>query len=123
MNTDWYQKVTNFTPSGISNPFTDAVAAGTASAAAIAATTAFAPVGAVGAGWAVVYAVATGTLTLEAANETIERIRNLNKEKQKEFDREVERLKKVKEEGAITEDEFDARLQDLLDRFGDNVTV
>jgi activator of 2-hydroxyglutaryl-CoA dehydratase len=115
LNTSWFRKLASFTPPKVDNPFTRAIGAGAATAAAIAATTAFAPVGAVGAGWAVVYGVATGTLTLDSARKFIRFHRQRKKEKQKDFEQKLENLKRALEEGAITEEQFQKKVQEMLE--------
>lgn len=102
---------------GKDNPFVRAVGAGATSAALIAGTTAFAPVGAVGAGWALVYSVSGSTLTYETVKEFVEYYKQAEEEKQKEFDLKKSRLQDLRDEGAISEEEFGQRMRDLVEEY------
>jgi hypothetical protein len=116
MNTNWMSVFTSQVP-GTDNPFVRAVGAGATSAALIAGTTAFAPVGAVGAGWGVVYGVSGSTLTYETVREFVEYYEQTEEEKQEEFDWRAEKLKKVRDEGVISEEEFRRRMKALIEEY------
>lgn len=97
------------------NPFIKALLAGAAAIAILLATPAFAPVGVVGAtGWIIVYIVTGGTFTMDIFKKAWDSWKGMNESERKKVDAELERLKKLKDDGAITSENYQARVQELL---------
>lgn len=117
MNTNWMRNIAAF-GIDVDNPFMRAVGAGATTAILIARTTAFAPVGAVGAGWGLVYAVTGCTLTCETVQEFVDYFGKTSEEKQREFERELSRLEDARDKGAITEEEFSREVKSLMSEYG-----
>lgn len=111
------QAIEKFVPESIrENPFISAMLAGAAATAILLALPAFAPVGVVGAtGWLIVYGVTGGTLSIQIARKVYKARKKLGKDKREELDRKLEQLKKAKDDGALTNEEYKARAKALLD--------
>ncbi len=102
----------------VDNPITRGVLAAGGTAALIAATTAFAPVGVVGAaGWTLVYWVFGGTVTLDVAKRMWNLYSNLSAEKRSMFNGEMDKLKRLFEDGAISKDEFNSKAKNLYENY------
>ena len=102
----------------IDNPIIRGVLAAGGTAALIAATTAFAPVGVVGAtGWTLVYWVFGGTVTLDAARRMWDVYTKMSTEKREMFDKEMDKLKRMLDEGAVSKDQFNEMAQKLYEKY------
>ncbi|MCL1078708.1 SHOCT domain-containing protein [Parashewanella spongiae] len=104
----------------VDNPIMKGVLAAGGTAAIIAATTAFAPIGVVGAaGWTLVYWVFGGTITLDTAKRLWDVYTKMSSEKRKKFDDEMDKLKRLFDEGAITKEEFNAKAKSMYEKFAE----
>ncbi len=102
----------------VDNPITRGLIAAGGTTALIAATTAFAPVGVVGAaGWTLVYWVFGGTVTLDAARRMWNLYTNLSAERRNMFNEEMDKLKRLLEDGAISKDEFNYKAKNLYEKY------
>lgn len=102
----------------VDNPITRGILAATGTVGVIAATTAFAPVGVVGAaGWTLVYWVFGGTVSIDAARRMWKIYTELSKEKREQFDKEMDKLKRMLDEKAITKDRFDELANKLYEKY------
>lgn len=111
------EAVLRFLPKSLSeNVFVRSMLAGAAAIAILLAVPIWAPVGVVGAtGWIIVYIVVTGTFSYELANAAWKRWREMTSGERADFDAKLETLKKARDEGVITEDEYKAKAKKLLD--------
>jgi len=109
--------VANFIPQSIQdNIFIKSLLAGATAIGILLSVPAFAPVGAVGAtGWIIVYAVAGGTFSIDAISKAWEAWRNQSESEREEADLKLKKLKKLLDDGLITENEYKERAKELLD--------
>ncbi|MCA9626617.1 MAG: hypothetical protein KC766_03075 [Myxococcales bacterium] len=109
--------VTRFIPLSVrENPFVTALLAGAAAVGVLLATPAFAPIGVVGAtGWVVVYLVTGGTFSYEVVKKAWAAWREMTADRRDDLDAKLEQLRKARDEGALSEDEYKARAKKLLD--------
>ena len=109
--------VGRFVPDEIKdNPFISAMLAGAAAVGILLALPAFAPVGVVGAtGWMIVYVVTGGTFSIKLAYRIYKHRKKLGKERREELDAKLEQLKKARDDGALTDDEYKERAKKMLD--------
>ena len=106
-----------FLPQSIQeNPFVNSLLAGAAAIGILVATPAFAPVGVVGAtGWVIVYVVTGGTFSMELIRTSWKRWHELSDAQRDRVDKNLERLKKQHDNGALTDEQYRERAQALLD--------
>ena len=111
------QIIKNFIPKEyLENPFVKALVAGAAAVGILLATPAFAPIGVVGAtGWIIVYIVAGGTFSFETVKKAWHAWNEMDESQRSKIDDSLARLKKAKDDGALSEAEYKARVQALLD--------
>jgi hypothetical protein len=115
----WYTQVEGVVRNAldrVDNPLTRGVGAGALTAALIAATTAFGPIGVVGTGWWLVYAVASGTFGLETSKLLLGLWRDTPRAKRQRLAEQLETLRIALERGAITEQERDREAKALVSR-------
>ena len=104
--------------SAVDNPVIKGVLAAGGTAALIAATTAFAPVGVVGAaGWTLVYWIFGGTVTLDTARRLWYIYTKLSSEKKVKFNEEMDKLKRLLEEGAISKYDFNEKAKNIYEKY------
>lgn len=97
------------------NIFVKSLLAGAAAIAVLLATPAFAPVGVVGAtGWIIVYVVTGGTFTYEVVKAAWNRWKHMTPEQRVDLDTKMEMLKKARDSGALTDEEFKRKARVLL---------
>jgi hypothetical protein len=110
--------ITTFVPNDYrDNPFVKALLAGAAAIGILLATPAFAPIGVVGAtGWIIVYLVTGGTFTFDIAKKAWAAWRDMSDSRRKDIDDELARLKKARDDGALSEEEYRSRAQAALDK-------
>ncbi|MGP4988112.1 SHOCT domain-containing protein [Pseudoalteromonas nigrifaciens] len=110
--------IASFIPESIqSNIFVKSLLAGATAIGILLAVPAFAPLGVVGAtGWIIVYAVTGGTFTVEAISKAWTAWKNTPEDERKETDDKLKALKKMADEGTISEAEYKKRVQDILDK-------
>ena len=102
----------------VDNPIMKGVLAAGGTTALIAATTAFAPIGVVGAaGWTLVYWVFGGTVTLDTAKRMWDSYRKMTKENKSRFDDEMNKLKRMLDEEAISKEEFNLQAKSLYEKY------
>ncbi|PSW13418.1 hypothetical protein C9J01_11320 [Photobacterium rosenbergii] len=102
----------------VDNPIMRGVLAAGGTAALIAATTAFAPIGVVGAtGWTLVYWVFGGTITLDAARRMWDVYTKMSTEKREQFDKEMDKLKRMLDDEAISKEEFNEMAKNLYEKY------
>ncbi len=102
----------------VDNPIMKGVLAAGGATALIAATTAFAPIGVVGAaGWTLVYWVFGGTVTLDAAKRMWDSYKNMTKENKTRFDEEMNKLKRMLDEEAISREEFNEKAKSIYKKY------
>lgn len=102
----------------VDNPIMKGVLAAGGTTALIMATTAFAPIGVVGAaGWTLVYWVFGGTITLDVAKRLWNIYTNLSAEKKAKFNGEMDSLKRLFKEEAITKEEFNEKAKKLYEKY------
>lgn len=103
---------------GVDNPIMKGVIAAGGTAGLIAVTTAFAPIGVVGAaGWTLVYWVFGGTVTYDAAKRMWDSYNNMSKENKPRFEEEMNKLKRMLDEKAISKEEFNLQAKSLYDKY------
>ncbi|WP_405630867.1 hypothetical protein [Pseudoalteromonas sp. Ld20] len=103
---------------GVDNPITKGLMAAGGTAGLIALTTAFAPIGVVGAaGWTLVYWVFGGTVTYDTAKRMWESYNNMTKENKSSFDEEMNKLKRMLDEEAISKEEFNLQAKSLYEKY------
>ncbi|WP_084184692.1 SHOCT domain-containing protein [Desulfonatronum thiodismutans] len=113
------EAVNRFLPESMrENPFVTSLLAGAAAIGILLATPAFAPLGVVGAtGWIIVYAVTGGTLGIETIRKIWNVRQHMSEEKRKDVDTRLEILKKMRDDGAIDDEEYKMRSKKILDEF------
>jgi len=98
------------------NPFITALIAGGTTIAVLISTPIFAPIGVIGAtGWIVVYIVTGGTFSLELVRRAWSRWKSMGEDERRLIDDELLRLKNLKDNDALTDDEYRERVKNLLD--------
>ena len=109
--------IARFVPDAMrENVFVKALLAGAAAIGILLMVPAFAPVGVVGAGgWIIVYVVAGGTLTYELVKAAWAKWTRMSPEQRSHLDAKLEVLKKCRDDGAITDEEYQRRARALLD--------
>ena len=110
--------IAKFLPQSLQdNPFINSLLAGAASIAILVSTPAFAPVGVVGAtGWVIVYIVTGGTFSIELFRKAWRKWKEMSEADRASVEKELGRLKKLHDDGALTDDEYRSRVQAVLDR-------
>ena len=102
----------------VDNPIMKGVLAAGGTTALIAATTAFAPIGVVGAaGWTLVYWVFGGTVSYDLAHKMWKNYNKMSKENRELFDSELDKLKRMLDEEAITKEEFNTKANSLYEKY------
>jgi predicted Rdx family selenoprotein len=111
------EAISRFIPESIrENPFISAMLAGAAATVILLALPAFAPVGVVGAlGWLIIYAVTGGTLSIQVAREVYKARKKLGEDGREDLDAKLVQLKKARDDGALTDEEYKERAKDLVD--------
>lgn len=109
--------IAKFLPQSLQdNPFINSLLAGAAAIGILLATPAFAPVGVVGAtGWVIVYVATGGTFSLELFRRAWRKWNDMSEAQKKAVDDELERLKNLHDSGALTDEDYRSRVQDILD--------
>ncbi len=109
--------VAKFVPESLQdNPLVAGLLAGAAAVAVLLSTPAFAPVGVVGAtGWVIVYVVTGGTAGMKMVSKLWDVWRGMSADRRAAVDEQLRRLKRARDDGALTDDEYCERARTLLD--------
>ena len=101
----------------LDNPFIKALLAGATAVTILLATPAFAPIGVVGAtGWIIVYVVTGGTLSMDIFKKAWNAWKEMDESERNKIDDALARLKRIRDENGITEEEYRTRVRELLDK-------